>query len=153
MDFTLRTVALVHSSRREATDDHWDQERTTIELVEGVPTESLTGLAEFSHLEVLFIADRASDVPPSPWVRHPRGNVQWPQVGVFANRNKDRPNRLLSSVAAIVAVRGRTIEVTGMDAIDGTPVVDLKPVYRWSGPRGEVRAPAWTDELGRSYFQ
>jgi tRNA (adenine37-N6)-methyltransferase len=152
MSFTVREVGVVHSSRREPLDDHWDAERMTIELAEDVPAESLEGLATFSHVEVLFLADRAHDVPPDPWIRHPRGNESWPLVGVFANRNKDRPNRILNSVAALVSISGRTIEVTGLDAIDGTPVLDIKPYYRWSGPRGEVRAPEWSDELGRAYF-
>jgi len=42
--------------------------------------------------------------------------------------------------------------VRGLDALDGTPVLDIKPVFRWSGPRGEIRVPAWSDELGENYF-
>jgi tRNA (adenine37-N6)-methyltransferase len=148
----LRAVAVVHSTRAEPTDDHWDRESSTIELVDGVPAESLVGLDRFSHVEVVFVADQANEVPPAPWVRRPRGRSDWPEVGIFAQRNKDRPNRLLVSVAEIVAVSGSTVTVRGLDAIDGTPVLDLKPVMRWGGPRGVVRAPAYTDEIGEEYY-
>ena len=148
----VRPIAFVRSTRAEPTDDDWDVETTTIELADGVPDEALIGLAKFSHVEVVSLADRATDVPPGPWRRHPRGRADWPDVGIFAQRNKDRPNRILVSVAQILAVRGRTVAVRGLDAIDGTPVLDIKPVFTWNGPRGPVRQPAWVDELGEGYF-
>ncbi len=150
--YSLRTIATVRSSRVDAIDDDWDRETMTIELEPEVPETSLTGLSGFSHVEVIFLADHAIDVPPAPWTRHPRGREEWPVVGVFANRNKDRPNRLLASVVELLAVNGGTLSVRGLDAIDGTPVLDIKPWYRWSGPRGDVRAPTWSDELGETYY-
>lgn len=152
MAFLIRPIAYVRSTRAEPTDDHWDAERSTIELTADVPAAALMGLDTFSHVEVVAVADRAEDVPPAPWVRHPRGNPAWPELGIFANRNKDRPNRLLVSVAQVAGVEGRTLHVRGLDLIDGTPVVDLKPWFRWSGPRGAVHAAPWSDELGAGYF-
>jgi tRNA (Thr-GGU) A37 N-methylase len=73
-------------------------------------------------------------------------------VGIFAQRNKDRPNRLMLSVAALERVNARSILVRGLDAINDTPVLDTKPVYSWSGPRGERRVAAWSEELGKHYF-
>ena len=152
MEFALRPVAVVRNSRTEAIDDQWNSITSTIELLDDVPAASITGLETFSHIEIIFLADRASDVPPAPWSRRPRGNPEWPEVGIFAQRNKDRPNRLLSSTATIVAVRERTVTVTGLDAIDGTPVLDIKPVFSWSGPQGPLVTPEWSDELGEHYF-
>ncbi|MDO8295745.1 MAG: TrmO family methyltransferase [Caulobacter sp.] len=60
---------------------------------------------------------------------------------------RNRPNRLGASVCRILAVNGLTLEVEGLDAIDGTPVVDIKPVLKGFLPRGEVREPAWAAEL------
>lgn len=152
MEFAVRPVAVVRNSRTEPIDDQWNSITSTIELLDDVPAASLTGLETFSHLEILFLADRASDVPPAPWSRRPRGNPEWPEVGIFAQRNKDRPNRLLSSIATIVAVRERAVTVTGLDAIDGTPVLDIKPVFSWSGPQGPLVTPKWSDDLGEHYF-
>ena len=152
MEFAVRPVAVVRNSRTEAIDDQWNSITSTIELLDDVPAASIAGLETFSHIEILFLADRASDVPPAPWSRRPRGNPEWPEVGIFAQRNKDRPNRLLNSIATIVAVRERTVTVTGLDAIDGTPVLDIKPVFSWSGPQGLLVTPEWSDELGEHYF-
>lgn len=152
MEFAVRPVAVVRNSRTEAIDDQWNSITSTIELLDDVPAASITELETFSHIEIIFLADRASDVPPAPWSRRPRGNPDWPEVGIFAQRNKDRPNRLLSSIATIVAVRERTVTVTGLDAIDGTPVLDIKPVFSWSGPQGPLVTPEWSDELGEHYF-
>jgi tRNA (adenine37-N6)-methyltransferase len=152
MEFTVRAVAFVRGSRTEPTDDGWDDESTTLVLAQDVPDDALVGLGEFSHVEVVLLADRASDVPPAPWRRRSRGRADRPEMGVFAQRNKDRPNRLLVSVARVRAVRAREVDLAGLDAIDGTPVLDIKPVYRWGGPRGSVDAPEWTDELGAGYF-
>lgn len=143
---------MVRTSRTEAIDDQWNSITSTIELLDDVPSASLMGLAAFSHIEVLFLADRASDVPPAPWSRRPRGNPEWHEVGIFAQRNKDRPNRLLSSITTIVDVQERRVTVTGLDAIDGTPVLDIKPVFTWSGPQGPLVTPQWSDELGEDYF-
>jgi tRNA (Thr-GGU) A37 N-methylase len=150
MDYTVRPVAYIRNERSEALDDRWDDVVSTVELAQNVPSEALAGLSEFSHVEIVFFADWAEDVPPGPC--HPRGNAQWPDVGVFAQRNKDRPNRLLLTTVAIDEYAERSLRVRGLDGIDGTPVLDIKPVFRWSVPRGELRVAKWSEELGESYF-
>ena len=152
MDHHVRAVAYIRNDRSEALDDNWDDVVSTVELAEGVPDESLRGLSEFSHVEIVFFADWAEDVPPGPWHRRPRGNPDWPDVGVFAQRNKDRPNRILLSTVAIDSIARRSFSVRGLDGIDGTPVLDIKPVFRWSVPRGDLRVAPWSDELGENYF-
>jgi tRNA (adenine37-N6)-methyltransferase len=153
MTISVRPIAWVRSTRVEVLDDGWDAERSAIELDAAVPDGALGGLEAFSHLDVVFFFDRARDVPPAPYVRHPRGNTAWPRVGIFAQRAKDRPNRLGLSTCAIVSVGPRRVEVAGLDAVDGTPVVDLKPHVRELGARGEVRQPGWMDELMAGYFE
>jgi len=152
VDYLARPIAFVRNERSEMIDDDWDDVVSTIELASDVPGESLRGLEEFSHVEVTFFASQADDVPPGPWHRRPRGNEQWPDVGIFAQRNKDRPNRLLHSTVAIEKVQERSLVVRGLDALDNTPVLDIKPVYSWSGPRGELRVAKWSTELGEFYF-
>jgi tRNA (adenine37-N6)-methyltransferase len=153
MEFTVRPVAFVHSSRTKPVDDDWDKERCVIELADHVPDDALIGLDAYSHVDVLFVFDRANDAPPAPFARHPRGDERWPRVGIFAQRAKDRPNRIGLTTCRIVAVSSRRVEVAGLDAIEGTPVLDLKAHLAQFGARGEVRQPAWVDELMSAYFE
>ena len=152
MNHVVRSIAFIRNERSEALDDNWDDVVSVVELAQDVPSEALRGLEEFSHVEIVFYADWAEDVPPGPWHRRPRGNAQWPDVGVFAQRNKDRPNRILLTTVAIDSISDRSITVRGLDGIDGTPVLDIKPVFRWSMPRGQLRVPAWSEQLGEQYF-
>ncbi len=152
MDYSVRAIAYIRNDRGEALDDNWDDVVSTVELAADVPSEALRGLADFSHVELIFFADWAEEVPPAPWHRRPRGNPDWPDVGVFAQRNKDRPNRLLLTTLAIERLGERSFTVRGLDGIDGTPVLDIKPVFQWSVARGTLRAPSWSDELGQRYF-
>jgi tRNA (Thr-GGU) A37 N-methylase len=152
MEPVIRTVAFVRNERREMTGDNWDDFVSTIELADDVPNSALRGLEEFSHVEIVFFASLAESVPPGRWHRHPQGNEEWPDVGIFAQRNKDRPNRLMLSVVAIERVDKRSLVVRGLDAINDTQVLDIKPVYSWSGPRSELRVAKWSEELGENYF-
>jgi tRNA-Thr(GGU) m(6)t(6)A37 methyltransferase TsaA len=152
MAYSVRPIAWVRSTRAEATDEGWDAERGAIELADDVPDEALNGLELFSHVVVVFCFDRATDAPPAPFARHPRGDAAYPRVGIFAQRARDRPNRLGVSTCRILSVAGRRVEVEGLDAIDGTPVLDLKAHLVQFGPRGEVHQPAWVDRLMASYF-
>jgi tRNA (Thr-GGU) A37 N-methylase len=152
MNHVVRSIAYIRNERSEPLDDHWDDVISTVELAQEVPGEALRGLEDFSHVEIVFYADWAEDVPPGAWHRHPRGNAEWPDVGVFAQRNKDRPNRILLTTVAIDTLEERSFTVRGLDGIDGTPVLDIKPVFRWSVPKGELRVPRWSEQLGEGYF-
>lgn len=145
----MEPIGFVHAERDVAIDDDWGDAIATIELV-GFDAEALRGLDEFSHAEIYFIFDRVMEVERGS--RHPRGNAAWPRVGIFAQRAKDRPNRLGSTIVEIISVDGTMLTVRGLDAIDGTPVVDIKPVMREFLPRSEVRQPHWASELMRDYW-
>jgi len=84
--------------------------------------------------------------------RVPRGNPAWPEVGIFAQRAKNRPNRLGLATCELIGVAGNEIRVRGLDAIDGTPVLDIKPYLVEFAPRSEVRQPAWSHELMAHYY-
>jgi tRNA (adenine37-N6)-methyltransferase len=86
-------------------------------------------------------------------VRHPRNNPAWPRVGIFAQRGKNRPNRLGLATVRILKREGRTLFVTGLDAIDGTPVLDIKPVLREFLPKEPVLQPEWATELMQNYWK
>ena len=146
-------VGQVVGGRAEPIDDDWADVRAVIRLdAARFGAEAAAGLEEFSHLEVLFVFDRADPARTETGARHPRGRRDWPAVGIFAQRGKDRPNHLGLSRCALVAVDGLDLHVEGLDAIDGTPVLDVKPWMTEFGPRGQVRQPAWAVELMERYY-
>jgi len=151
MELTMTPVAFVRGGRAEVEDDAWGAETARI-VLDGLPPDALLGLGDFSHVEVLFVFDRVDPDTVCRGARHPRGRTDWPLVGILAQRAKDRPNRIGSTVCEVVAVDGDTIEVRGLDAVDGTPVLDVKPYMAGFAPRGEVREPSWAEELMRGYW-
>lgn len=152
MRISLEPIGYVRCNRREVRDDQWDQVAARIELVAALPAEALTGLEAFSHAEILFYFHLVDELKIERGARHPRGNADWPQVGIFAQRAKNRPNRLGATVVQILRREGRLLEVAGLDAVDGTPVLDIKPVMEEFLPRSPVRQPDWSRQLMRDYW-
>ena len=148
----MEPIGHVRNARKDLSDDDWGAVLSRIELVDALNEDSLLGLEAFSHAEVLFHFDRVQEANVVRGARHPRGNKSWPLVGIFAQRGKDRPNRLGSTIVEIVGRQGRSLEVRGLDAIDGTPVLDIKPVMAEFLPRSPLRQPAWSRELMREYW-
>ena len=103
-------------------------------------------------MEVVFVFDRVDPDAINVGARHPRGNTDWPAVGILAQRAKARPNRIGVSVCELLDVDGLRLRVRGLDAIDGSPVLDVKPYMPEFAPRGEVRQPSWSSELMRDYW-
>ena len=152
MSYQIEPIGYVHATRAEAVDDFWGGSQSVIRLVEDYGPEALQGLEEFSHVEILFLLDRvaSSEIVSA---RHPRNNVEWPKVGIFAERGSRRPNRLGSTICSVVGVSGRELRVRELDAIDETPVIDIKPVISEFLPRGDVRQPVWSRELMDNYWK
>jgi tRNA-Thr(GGU) m(6)t(6)A37 methyltransferase TsaA len=150
--YALRPVGFVRGGRAEPTDDGWDAVTATIALNPEFGPEALAGLDGFSHVEIVFLFHHVAENAVVAGARHPRGRADWPKVGIFAQRGKDRPNRLGVTTCRLLAIEGTTLRLAGLDAIDGTPVLDLKPVMRGFLPRGEVREPDWARELMRGYW-
>jgi tRNA-Thr(GGU) m(6)t(6)A37 methyltransferase TsaA len=151
--FSVQSIGLVHSPRTEAIDDDWGEIVSRVELDGAQFTEdSLRGLAEFSHVEIVYVFDRVDPGSFELGARRPRNNPDWPEVGVFAQRNKRRPNRIGIGTCELLGVDGLELTVQGLDAIDGTPVLDIKPYTAEFAPRGSVRQPAWSHELMDGYW-
>jgi len=151
-NFTLRPIGRVSSRRVELTDDDWGAVTAQITLEDWLGPDALLGLGDFSHAEILFIFDQVPEEKIELAARHPRNNKAWPEIGIFAQRGKNRPNRLGLTTVEIVRVEGRVLTVRGLDAVDGTPVVDIKPVMREFLPRSTVRQPLGVQELMRDYW-
>jgi tRNA-Thr(GGU) m(6)t(6)A37 methyltransferase TsaA len=148
----VQPIGFVACRRREPEDDYWGGEQACISLTAEFPASTLQGLEEFSHVEVLFAFHQVDPAGIVRGARHPRNNPAWPSVGIFAQRARNRPNRLGTTLCRIVRVAETQLFVADLDAIDGTPVLDLKPVMSEFLPREPVRQPAWSHELMRKYW-
>jgi tRNA-Thr(GGU) m(6)t(6)A37 methyltransferase TsaA len=153
MTISIEPIGWVRAARAVAEDDNWGGATAVIELADGFAADSLAGLEDFSHAEILFHFNAVDPAKVVRDARHPRNNPDWPRVGIFAQRGKNRPNRLGSTIVRILARDGRALRVAELDAIDGTPVIDIKPVMQEFLPRTPVRQPAWVAELMRDYWR
>lgn len=150
--FEMVPIGYVRGGRTEPIDDDWGEVTAEIELDDRFGHGALEGLADFSHLDVVFVFDRVDEAKITLDARHPRNRTDWPKVGIFAQRAKGRPNRIGVTTCEILGVTGRRVAVRGLDAIDGTPVLDLKPYLVEFAPRSPVRQPAWSTELMQEYW-
>jgi tRNA-Thr(GGU) m(6)t(6)A37 methyltransferase TsaA len=152
MNITLKPIAAVSNKRTTATDDFWGDTISEVTLLDHIPTEALDNIEEFSHLEIIYYFDK---VDPSKiiFAGHPRGNTDYPKMGILAQRKKDRPNQLGLCTVELVEHTGRTIKVRYLDAIDGTPVLDIKPVMKEFSLKGGIKQPAWVADLLKDYWK
>lgn len=152
MSFTIKPIAYVKNSRQEIEDDHWGSIVSEIELVEEISELALSGISDFSHLEIIFYFDKVSDDNIQYNARHPRNNPSYPKVGIFSQRGKNRPNKLGLTSVELLSHSDCTITVRGLDAINGTPIIDIKPIMKEFLPKGELKQPKWSTELMEKYW-
>lgn len=151
MDIIVQPVAFVKNTRKGLSDDFWGIIISEIQLAAHIPAEAFDGIDTFSHLEIIFHFNQ-SDTSKIVFSGHPRGNKNWPHTGIFAQRKKDRPNAIGLTIVEIIKREGNTIWVKYLDAIDGTPVLDIKPVLKGFLPAGEIKEPQWCGELMNNYW-
>lgn len=147
----INPIGIVLGGRSEPTDDRW-REEAIIRLNPEFPSEVVQGLDEFSHLLVVWHFHRASPSDVALHARSPRNNPRWPATGTFVHRNHRRPNQLAQSFPRLLEVDGLDLHVADLDAIDGSPVLDLAPYFREMGPRGPVYEPSWPSEMLVDYW-
>jgi tRNA-Thr(GGU) m(6)t(6)A37 methyltransferase TsaA len=151
--FEISSIGTVRNTRTDVQHtDQWGAVRSTIVVDERFGDACLQGLEEFSHVEVLFVFDQFPEQDDYREPRPGRGRPDLPPVGIFAGRGPRRPNRIGVTCCAIEHVHGRELTVVGLDAVSGTPVIDLKPTMVEFLPR-DVRQPEWVGRLMSEYFQ
>ncbi len=151
-EILILPIAEVHNTRLTTADDNWGGLVSEIRLDPAIPDDSLVGLETFSHAEIIFQFHLVAEKDIVLGRRHPRENLDWPEVGIFAQRGRQRPNRLGLTVVRILRREGRSLFVEGLDALDGTPILDIKPVMQEFLPRSTVSQPEWSHELMQSYW-
>lgn len=153
MQYSIKPIAFVNNTRKDILDDNWGSIVSTIELAENINEASLKGINEFSHLEIVFLFNKVSDDKIQYEARHPRNNKDYPEVGIFAQRGKNRPNKLGVTIVELIEQKQRILIVKGLDALDGTPIIDIKPVMKEFLPKDEVRQPEWSISLMKNYWK
>lgn len=149
--FEIKPIGTVLNERTDTIDDDWGSIISTIVLNDDIPVSSLAGIQDFSHLEIIYVFDKVSNTH-FEWATYPRGNKNYPLTGIFAQRKKERPNYLGLCTVELVGVKGNTLKVKYLDAINGTPVLDIKPVFREFEPKIQIKQPDWVSDLMKKYW-
>ena len=144
-------IGFVTNQVTEPVDEDWGSviSRLTIapEFAKGI-----RGLDSFSHAVVITYLNRAEFQAAKHLVRRPRGLDSMPEVGIFSQRAKDRPNPIGVTSVKIAGVGENFIEVKGLDAINGTPILDIKPYYPQYDCINDAAVPEWVNRLMNNYF-
>lgn len=149
-EIIMQPIGYVRNNVENKKDVAWGQDVSTIELLEDF-SSGLEGLADFSHATIIYYLDKAVYEKEKHLQRHPQNRDDMPLVGIFSQRGKDRPNRIGMTSVEIVSVNEKTLTVKGLDAIDGTMVLDIKPYYPVYDKK-DATVPEWVDRLMEHYF-
>lgn len=148
---TLKPVGRVKNSVAQPVDTGWGTVESTI-VLNPEWAGGFEGLSDFSHVVIVTHLHRVAEQESrTPVKRHPRNRPDMPLLGVFAQRARVRPNPIGITACAIVAVREHELVVRGLDAIDGTPVLDIKPYVPLFDRVESPRVPAWVEDLLRNF--
>jgi len=146
----IEPIGYVVNTVAEPVDSGWGEVESRLVLREDL-APALARLEEFSHVLVVYWMHRA--VPPEVLRRRPQGREDMPEVGLFAQRSKHRPNAIGVTVVTLVSVSDGELVVRGLDAINGTPVLDIKPHYPEYDSPMDAQVPEWVGRLMKGYFE
>lgn len=153
-EIKLESLGIVYNERSEHIDDNWNSIISVIKLDSSTLSEDATeGLTQFSHIEVVFHMDKVDNKKIVTGARHPRNNLDWPKVGILSQRGKNRPNKIGVSRCRLLKCEGLVLTVQGLDAINETPVIDIKPWMSGFLPSGIVSEPTWAVEIMQNYYE
>lgn len=150
-EIRLSPIGYVRSPVTTQRDDAWGAVTARLELLPEL-APGLLGLGEFSHAIVLTYLHEATFDPGRHLQRRPRGLAHLPLSGIFAQRAKDRPNPIGVTAVKVLGVEEEALLVRGLDAIDGTPILDIKPYVPEFDQVADPTLPAWLREIMQGYF-
>jgi tRNA-Thr(GGU) m(6)t(6)A37 methyltransferase TsaA len=142
----IEPIGVVRNAVKRPSRQRWESVVSEIVLNDGLE-EALDGLEEFSHLMVIYWMHRVSPVERLITKVRPRRRPELPLVGTFASRSPARPNPLGVATVKLLERRGGILRVVGLDAIDGTPVLDVKPYIPGYDSAEEAHIPGWMRTL------
>ena len=146
-DMNLKPIGTVRNEVKQAPGAGYAWEKVVSQIVvDDRLTAALDGLEEFSHIIVLYWMHEAPVRGEPPTKVHPRQNLELPLVGLFASRSPHRPNPLGKATVRLLQRQGNVLRVKGLDAIDGTPVIDIKPYLPGYDSVNRAKVPRWTKD-------
>jgi tRNA-Thr(GGU) m(6)t(6)A37 methyltransferase TsaA len=151
MNITMPPIGIVKSPVTEPTDEKWGEVISEIHINSEVAA-GLTGIDNFSHAIIVYYMHLSTFNNSTDLIRRPQGREDMPLVGIFAQRAKHRPNPIGITSVEIIRVERNIVYVKGLDAIEGTPVLDIKPYFPAFDCRGEAITPEWVERLMKDYF-
>ena len=139
-EINLKALGVVRSEIKEPTRQKSPKNVAEI-IIDANLTEALDNLEEFSHIIILYWIHKSPHQAPKKV--HPKGNPSREAMGVFATRSPDRPNPIGKTTVKLLERKDNVLKVQGMDAIDGTPVLDIKPYIPGYDSVDNAKAPKW----------
>lgn len=146
-ELILRPIGRVVKGRHRGERPEPDDTESVVEVYEAW-AEALDGIDGFSHIWVIWWLDRSGRAPLSHRV-HPEGRPEMPLLGLFATRSPRRPNPIAITAVRLLALEGARLRVQGLDAFEGTPVLDIKPYLRRGDLVSDAVVPGWLERLWR----
>jgi tRNA (adenine37-N6)-methyltransferase len=141
---TMKPVGYVRTD--SAGDEVKDKRRTAEIIVNPELAPALDGITDYSHLYILFWMHEIPEEKRTLLKVHPRGRLDLPLLGAFATRTNLRPNPIGLTVVELANVAGNVLTVRGLDAFNGTPVLDIKPYDNWDIAK-DIKVPRWWNKL------
>lgn len=151
MEIRLEQIGVVNNSVEHKKDKSWGENISEIILDESL-SGGLDGLLDFSHAIIIYYLDKAKFIKEKHLRRRPQNREDMPLVGIFSQRGKDRPNHIGITAVQVVSVDNNILKVKGLDAINGTPVLDIKPYYPMYDCKENAIVPEWVMRLMEHYF-
>ncbi len=142
MEMNLTPIGVVKNNITEPKREDWETVTSEIIINEDLK-EALSKIDEFSHIIVIYWMHKLPPSQRSVTKVHPKGNQNLPLVGVFASRSPARPNPIGITTVKLIERRYNVLKVTGLDAVDGTPVLDIKPYIPDHDSTSEIKTPGW----------
>lgn len=147
-DIKLKPIGVVRNRVRQMTEPEYEWQKIVSEIViDSSLSEALDNLDEFSHIIVLYWMHQTAAAGQLPAKVHPRGRRELPLVGLFATRSPYRPNPLGKATVRLLERQDNILKVKGLDALDGTPVIDIKPYIPGYDSVTGARVPPWISSL------
>jgi tRNA-Thr(GGU) m(6)t(6)A37 methyltransferase TsaA len=144
---SLKPIGIVRTEVRQPPKPPYDWNEVVSEIeIDQSLTEALDNLDEFSHIIVLYWMHKINTTEPPPAKVHPKGKLELPLVGLFATRSPNRPNPLGETTVRLLKRQENILKVRGLDAIDGTPVIDIKPYLPGHDSVARAKVPRWVSK-------